>query len=70
MGVASWAPLIKMTIVKLISFGDLNFKKKSFCHKKYKMRPCSGVAAEGWLWDGAAAWALLMKIGNLRHFVI
>ena len=28
MGVADWAPLIKMTIVKLISFGDLNFKKK------------------------------------------
>ena len=32
------------------------------------MRPCSGVAGGGGLWDGAAAWALLMKIGNLRHF--
>ena len=24
MGIASWVPLIKMAIVKLISFGDLN----------------------------------------------
>ena len=28
MEIASWAPLTKMTIVKLISFGDLNLKKK------------------------------------------
>ena len=34
------------------------------------MRPCSGVAAEGVAVGGAAAWAPLMKIGNLRHFVI
>ena len=29
MGIASWAPLIKMTIVELISFGDLNLKKQT-----------------------------------------
>ena len=34
MGIASWAPLIKMTIVKLISFGDLNLKKKQKQKKK------------------------------------
>ena len=34
MGIASWAPLIKMTIVKLISFGDLDLKKKK---KKKKL---------------------------------
>ena len=81
MGVAAWAPLIKMTIVKLISFGDLNFKnyhvplgflklfsiQKSLCHKKYKMRPCSGVAAEGWPWGGTAVWApLTLKWSRYR----
>ena len=35
------------------------------------MPPCSDVAAGGgWPWCGAAAWAPLMKIGNLRHSVI
>ena len=38
MGIASWAPLIKMTIVKLISFGDLNLKKTKNKNKNKKQK--------------------------------
>ena len=38
MGMASWVSLIKMTIVKLISFDDLNLKKKKKMKKKKKKK--------------------------------